>query len=108
MTFPVYSLVTNNGYCRVNGTMPYYCSKRPMNANECEAECTKYKPCVGYEYRERSSLCYLIPSSMSCPANYTIGSLSITPASSNDLEAYEQPGTVCYGKNIGNINMLRL
>ena len=73
-----------------------------------EAECTKYKPCVGYEYRERSSLCYLIPSSMSCPANYTIGSLSITPASSNDLEAYEQPGTVCYGKNIGNINMIGL
>ena len=86
--------------------MPYSCQKRsiPQKAN-CEEACTKHKPCVGYIYDEESGSCFLIPSSKSCPADYSTEESSITAASSNDLEAYEKPGMACYGKNIGNINM---
>ena len=102
-------MVTNNGYCQVNGKTPADCKNSPISTlTDCEAACTAHEPCVGYEYQESKSLCYLIPSSRSCPTGYTLNNRSITAATSNELEAYEYPGMVCYGKNIGNIIMLSL
>ena len=101
-------MVANNGYCRVNGEDPTDCYISSIELSDCQAACTAHKPCVGYEYLESSTACFLIPSSISCPTGYTLTKGSITAATSNDLEAQVlNNSAVCYGKNIGNINMAR-
>ena len=111
---PVYSLITDNGYCHVKGSNHTKCLKFSLNLtlSKCEAACTAHKPCVGYEYHERATLCYLIPSSTPilmdmCPEGYTLAHRIISAETSNDLEAVEAPGMVCYGKNLGNSDMPR-
>ena len=105
-------MITDNGECGVNGKRVTTCDgvyKDPYSADtyslsDCEAACTAHKPCVGYFYFKGPGICYLVPSSHSCPTGFSLYVNSITAATSNDLEAYAYSGAVCYGKNLGNIN----
>ena len=108
----MYSLITDNGACSVNGELVTTCDiSGNVSLSECEADCTTHEPCVGYFYFSRTGPlaehCFLIPSTHSCPTGYSLVVRSVTAATSNDLEAGDISGEgVCYGKNLGNINLL--
>ena len=117
----MYSLITDNGACSVNGELVTTCdisnvpfSNFNVSLSDCEADCTTHEPCVGYFYFELAEHCFLIPSTHSCPTGYSLVVRSVTAATSNDLEAGDINGYngyngegVCYGKKLGNINLLK-
>ena len=107
-------MITDNGVCLVNGELMTTCWKPfVFSVSDCEAGCTAHEPCVGYSYYpDPLDYCYLIPSTYSCPTGYSFEEYPLLAKTSNDLEAetttFESSGGVCYGKNVGNINLPRL
>lgn len=76
--------------------------------SDCEAGCTAHEPCVGFSYYANLlNYCHLITTTYSCPTGYYLSIKSTTAATSNDLEAHRiSVYGVCYGKNLGNNNLL--
>ena len=103
-------MITDKGTCRVNGEIVTTCENHPIYSwSDCEAACTTHEPCVGYYHFGLADFCYLIPSTHSCPTGYSLVIGSVTAATSNDLEAGDLTGEdVCYGKNLGNINLFKI